>query len=317
MDELELLLLGTAAPGGWPEPGCRCASCTRMRATGRRVEPVNVLLDGVPLGQCPRQEAEGGYEARGPRGHRVLYASRPGARPWPPAPGPYDAVLLDLAGDPSHLGRLRHAGAVTPATRIEAVQVDHRLPSPEELSRRLDHWRRPYSPPWRTLILGGSRSGKSEEAERRVLARGDVTYVATGITHTDDPEWRARVTAHRQRRPSWWRTVETIEVADLLRTATGTLLIDGLGTWLAATFDALDAWEDPGAVEPRVEELVGAWRATSAEVVAVTDEVGLSVVPATGSGRTFRDTLGILNQRLATESEETTLVVAGRPLDLS
>ncbi|HEY0538706.1 MAG TPA: bifunctional adenosylcobinamide kinase/adenosylcobinamide-phosphate guanylyltransferase [Actinoallomurus sp.] len=316
MDALELHLLGAAAPGGWPEPGCRCASCTRMRAARRRLEPTRVLLDGVPLDQCRRQEVPGGYDVRTPRGHRVLYASHPGARPRPPSPGPYDAVLLDLAGDPSHLGWLRHIGAVTAATRIEAVQVDHRVASPVELEHRLERWRRPFTPPWRTLVLGGARSGKSEEAERRVVTSAEVTYVATGVMHADDPEWRARIAVHRERRPGWWETAETIDVAGLLRTASGTLLIDGMGTWLTAMFDALGAWEYPRAVEPRVDELVKAWRSTEAHVVAVSDEVGLSVVPDTTSGRAFRDMLGRLNQRLAAESEETALVVAGRVLEL-
>ena len=287
-----------------------------MRAAKRRLEPTRVLLDGVPLDQCRCQEIPGGYDVRAPRGHRVLYASGPGGRPRPPAPGPYDAVLLDLAGDPSHLGWLRHVGAVTPATRIEAVQVDHRLASPAELERRLDRWRRPYSAPWRTLLLGGARSGKSQEAERRVLASPAVTYVATGARHADDPDWRARVAAHRERRPAWWETAETIDVAGLLRSSHGTLLIDGMGTWLTAMFDALGAWEYPRAVEPRVEELVDAWRSTEAHVVAVSDEVGLSVVPDTTVGRAFRDMLGLLNQRLAAESEETALVVAGRVLEM-
>jgi adenosylcobinamide kinase / adenosylcobinamide-phosphate guanylyltransferase len=316
VDALELRLLGTAGPGGWPEAGCRCASCTRMRTARRRLEPTEVLLDGVPLDRCDRREIPGGYEIRTPRGHRVLFAARPGARPRPPSHVPYDAVLLDLAGDPAHLGWLRRIGAVTPATRIEAVQVDHRLISPDELERRLERWRRPYSAPWRTLILGGARSGKSEEAERRVLTCPDVTYVATGVMHADDPDWCARVAAHRERRPGWWETVETTDLAGLLRTASGTLLIDGMGTWLTATFDALNAWEDPRAVEPRVEELVEAWRSAEVQVVAVSDEVGLSVVPATASGRAFRDALGRLNQRLARESEETALVVAGRVLEL-
>jgi adenosylcobinamide kinase/adenosylcobinamide-phosphate guanylyltransferase len=317
MDGLELHLLGTAGPSGWPEPGCRCSSCTRMRAAKRRLEPTRVLLDGVPLDRCRRQEIPDGFEVRTPRGHRVLYASRPGARPRPPSPGPYDAVLLDLAGDPSHLGWLRHIGAVTPATRVEAVQIDHRVKSPVDLERRLRQWRRPVPTPWRTLVLGGARSGKSREAEQRVLACPDVTYVATGVMHAEDPDWQARIEAHRERRPAWWETVETIDVAGLLRTASGTLLIDGMSTWLTAMFDALGAWEYPRAVEPRLDELIKAWRSTDAHVVAVSDEVGLSIVPETASGRAFRDMLGRLNQGLAAESEETTLVVAGRVLDFT
>ncbi len=313
---VDVHLLGTAGPRGWPEPGCRCASCGRMRASGRHMEATRVILDGVPLDRCRRREVPGGYDVRTPRGHRVLVASRPGGRPWPAETVPYDAVLLDLVGDPAQLGRLRREGVVTDATRVEAVQVDHRISSPAELDRRLSLWTRPTPGPWRTLVLGGARSGKSREAELRVLARPEVTYVATGIMHGDDPEWRARIAAHRQRRPHWWETIETIDLAGLLRTATGALIIDGMGTWLTAVFDALGAWEYPRAVTPRINELVDAWRATRAYVVAVSDEVGLSVVPETPAGRAFRDMLGRLNQRLAAESEETALVVAGRVMEL-
>ena len=60
-----------------------------------------------------------------------------------------------------------------------------------------------------------------------------------------------------------------------------------------------------------------AWRQTAALVVAVSDQVGSGIVPATPSGRLFRDQLGWLNQRLAAESEETLLVVAGRVLSIT
>jgi adenosylcobinamide kinase/adenosylcobinamide-phosphate guanylyltransferase len=225
-------------------------------------------------------------------------------------------VLLDLAGRPEHLGLLRHRGAVTAATEVLAVHVDHRVSSVRELERRMGWWRRPRGGPYRTLLLGGARSGKSAQAELRLAADPSVTYVATGVLRDDDPEWTARIEAHRQRRPSWWRTVETADVAPLLRTATGTVLLDGVGTWLAAVMDACGAWEDVAAVRPRVEELVEAWRGTEARVVAVSDEVGLSLVPSGAGGRAFRDVLGGLNQRLAAESEETALVVAGRVVDL-
>ncbi|NUO97135.1 MAG: bifunctional adenosylcobinamide kinase/adenosylcobinamide-phosphate guanylyltransferase, partial [Nonomuraea sp.] len=99
--------------------------------------------------------------------------------------------------------------------------------------------------------------------------------------------------------------------------ATTPLLIDGLGTWLAAVFDEHGAWEgDRAPVAARCAELVAAWRSTPVPLVAVSDEVGMGVVPATSSGRAFRDALGLLNERLAAESEYVALVVAGRLLEL-
>jgi adenosylcobinamide kinase/adenosylcobinamide-phosphate guanylyltransferase len=315
-------LLGTAGPHGWPEPGCRCASCGRLRASGDAHRPPTlVLVDGVPLEECPREEVPGGYDVRAPGGERILYASGPGAAPEPMPGVRYDAALLDLIGRPEHLGGLRHGGAVTSATEIVAVHVDHRIASPAELGRRLGWWLRPRGGPYRCLVLGGSRSGKSREAELRLAAHPNVTYVATGRTDDADPEWNARVAAHRERRPSWWRTAETADVAGTLRGASGAVLVDGLGTWLTAIMDACGHWEAPAAmaaaVEPRIDELVDAWRTTEAHVVAVGDEVGLSLVPTSPGGRVFRDLLGLLNQRLAAESEETSLVVAGRTLELS
>jgi adenosylcobinamide kinase/adenosylcobinamide-phosphate guanylyltransferase len=313
---MNIELRGTAAAQGWPAAGCRCASCNRLRASGVRHEPFAALIDGVPMDGLPRTEVPGGHEVRSPGGGRVLVAAGPGARPEPVPGARYGAVLLDLAGSPEHLGLLRRAGAVTSATEVAAVHVDHRLPSPAELERRMAFWNRPGGGPFRTLLLGGSRSGKSAEAELRLAACPDVLYVATGPVRDDDPEWAERVAAHRRRRPSWWRTAETAALADVLSSATGAVLVDGIGTWLAAAMDEAGAWDDPSRVLPRLDELVEAWRGTAARVVAVSDEVGLSLVPATASGRAFRDLLGLANQRLAAESEEAALVVAGRVMEL-
>ncbi|NKZ06394.1 bifunctional adenosylcobinamide kinase/adenosylcobinamide-phosphate guanylyltransferase [Actinomadura latina] len=307
---------GIAAAQGWPAPGCRCASCGRLRAAGVRHGPLAALVDGVPLEDLPRTDVPGGHDVRGPGGGHVLVAAGPEARPEPMPGVEYAAVLLDLAGSPEHLGYLRRAGAVTSATRVSAVHVDHRLPSEAELERRMAFWDRPPHGPFRTLLLGGSRSGKSAEAEMRLAACPDVRYVATGPVRDDDPEWTARVAAHRLRRPAWWRTAETTDLADVLASGTGAVLVDGIGTWLAAAMDETAAWDDPSRAAPRIDALVAAWRATAARVVAVSDEVGLSLVPATPSGRAFRDMLGLVNQRLAAESEEAALVVAGRVTEL-
>ncbi|TNY36198.1 bifunctional adenosylcobinamide kinase/adenosylcobinamide-phosphate guanylyltransferase [Thermomonospora catenispora] len=313
---MEIELPGTAGPRGWPEPGCRCASCNGLRARGTAFEPTRALIDGVPLEDLPRREVPGGYDVRAPGGGRVLYASGPGARPEPAAGVVYDAVLLDLAGCPEHLGLLRHRGAVAATTRVFAVHNDHRLPSPEELRRRLRWWTRPEEGPHRTLLLGGVRSGKSAEAELRLLTHPRVTYVATAAPRRGDAEWTARIEEHRRRRPHWWRTVETTDLAGVLSSATGAVLVDGVGAWLAAAMDEAGAWDDPSRVDPLLEELVAAWRAARARVVAVSDEVGLAPVPLTAAGRAFGDRLGRLNQRLAAESEEAALVVAGRVLEL-
>jgi adenosylcobinamide kinase/adenosylcobinamide-phosphate guanylyltransferase len=313
---MNIELSGTASANGWPASGCGCASCSRLRAAGVRYEPMRVLLDGLPLEKFEKREVPGGYEVEG-RDGRVLVAKGPGERPEPSDGAVYEAALLDVIGSPEHLGFLRRIGAVNARTDVRAIHVDHRVRSPEELERRLGYWLRPPDGPHRTLLLGGGRSGKSAEAELRLLAHADVTYLATSNPRADDPEWEARVAAHRRRRPPWWRTVETTALAETLRSAEGAVLVDGIGTWLAAVIDEAGAWDDPASVRPRLDALIAAWRATPARVVAVSDEVGLSLVPMTSSGRAFRDLLGTLNQRLAAESEDAALVVAGRIMELT
>ncbi|MFD0686848.1 bifunctional adenosylcobinamide kinase/adenosylcobinamide-phosphate guanylyltransferase [Actinomadura fibrosa] len=313
---MNIELHGIAGPLGWPEPGCRCASCNRLRRAGTSHEPANVTIDGVPLNDFAWTEVSGGHDIATPHGGRILLASGPGSTPAPVPDVEYDAVLLDMVGSPEHLGYLRRAGAVTDKTRILPLHVDHRISSPTELQRRMGFWLCPQDGPYRTLLLGGSRSGKSAEAELRLAAYPEVTYVATGILREDDPEWTQRIAAHRSRRPSWWRTLETADLVGVLKSASGAVLVDGIGTWLTAVIDEAAAWDDPSQIGPRLDELVAAWRDTAARVIAVSDEVGLSLVPATPSGRAFRDLLGRLNQRLAAESEESALVAAGRVLEL-
>jgi adenosylcobinamide kinase / adenosylcobinamide-phosphate guanylyltransferase len=136
-----------------------------------------------------------------------------------------------------------------------------------------------------------------------------------------DAEWADRVARHRARRPPGWRTVESLDIAGALRSETGALLIDGIGTWLAGVMDEAGQWaDDPratGIIHARIDELIDAWRQTTALVVAVTDQVGSGLVPAYPAGRAFRDQLGWLNQRLAAESEVNLLTVAGRVTTLA
>ena len=329
-----------------------------MRATGEARAPTRVVVDNVlrlgeGLGQGlgdgkppsgyrirPLPAPPAVYDVTGPAGDRVLAATAPGplarsALAAAGAAGPYDLVLLDVVEAPQQLGELRRRGAVRTTTEVVAVHLDHRASSSAELVRRLGFWgvrmvadgatvstgsvpaARPGAP-HRVVVLGGARSGKSAEAELRLASEPDVTYVATAAGGADDPEWRARIAAHRSRRPPGWRTVETTDLAAVVRAAGGPLLVDSIGGWMSAVLDDCDAWAGGAAdhVRARVDDLVLAWRDTTAYVVAVSDDVGGGVVPATPSGRRFRDELGLLNQRLAAQSEEVALVVAGRVLAL-
>lgn len=167
------------------------------------------------------------------------------------------------------------------------------------------------------LVTGGARSGKSRWAEGRLSGRGPVDYVATSDAGGEDAEWRSRVALHRERRPADWNTLETTDLVGVLGgTGTAPVLVDCVSVWLARRLDELDAWEsgDEGWREPlrqRTDELLSAVRQTSREVVLVTNEVGSGVVPATASGRVFRDELGRLNAELAAACDEVWHSVAG------
>ncbi len=169
----------------------------------------------------------------------------------------------------------------------------------------------------RTLVTGGVRSGKSAHAEGLLAGRAAVTYVAPGPTASaDDPEWAARITAHRNRRPRHWTTLET---ADLSALPDGPVLVDCLGTWLTAQLDDLDAWAGGDRWRPALDDRLAATLAAVAagdDLVLVTNEVGFGLVPEHSSGRLFRDLLGTVNQRVAAVCDEVHLVVAGRVLRL-
>ncbi|MDC5698398.1 bifunctional adenosylcobinamide kinase/adenosylcobinamide-phosphate guanylyltransferase [Intrasporangium calvum] len=172
-----------------------------------------------------------------------------------------------------------------------------------------------------TLVTGPVRSGKSRHAEELLALHRDVLYVATGRPAADDDDaWAERVRSHQHRRPTSWRTLETVDLDAALSEAPGPVLIDCLGTWLTAQVD-LVGWDDlPVAaahLRERTDSLVESLDRVAHPVVIVTNEVGWSLVPMTASGRFFQDELGRLNARVAHVAAAVHLVVAGRVLDLS
>ena len=163
-----------------------------------------------------------------------------------------------------------------------------------------------------TLVLGGARSGKSAYAEGLVRPCAPPwTYLATAQAFDD--EMRARIDKHRGRRDARWQTIEApLEVVEAISAPElpRPLLIDCLTLWLSNT---LLAGADLTAASDR---LIDALEAANGPIVAVSNEVGLGIVPDTPLGRQFRDAQGWLNQRVAAVADRVVLLAAGLPLTL-
>lgn len=157
------------------------------------------------------------------------------------------------------------------------------------------------------VLIGGARSGKSRLAVELARAAGrPVTFVATGWA--GDEEMAARIARHREERPPEWSTVEEPrELARALRAVPTdeTAIVDCLSLWVANL---------EGAAPTDGAEVAAA---RAGLTIAVTNEVGLGIVPDNAAARAYRDELGRVNAQWAALADEAWLVVAGRRLSLS
>jgi len=163
-----------------------------------------------------------------------------------------------------------------------------------------------------TLVLGGTRSGKSAHAERLALATGrPVRYVATA--DACDPSMAERIAAHAARRPAGWTTSEAGE--DLAGALAGAQvsLVDGLGVWIAGVL--YRAQKGAKHVHRQVEGLIEA--AAQTDVIVVAEEAGQGMLPADAQSRAWLDLLGESVQRLSAAADRVELVVAGRAITLT
>lgn len=164
----------------------------------------------------------------------------------------------------------------------------------------------------RELILGGARSGKSALAEQRAQDSGmEVVYIATAEAR--DGEMAERIADHRERRPDHWHCIEEpLQLADVLRqqaAANRCLLIDCLTLWLS---NLLAAGEE--TFERERDALLALVPQLPGQIIFVSNEVGLGVVPMGELTRRFCDESGRLHQAVAAQCERVTFVTAGLPM---
>jgi adenosylcobinamide kinase / adenosylcobinamide-phosphate guanylyltransferase len=167
----------------------------------------------------------------------------------------------------------------------------------------------------RTLILGGARSGKSTLAERFASESGrELVYVATA--QAGDEEMAVRIAHHRARRDAQWSCVEEpLQLASVLRQharENRCLLVDCLTLWLSNLL--CDA--DPQRFDIERDALLDVLPHLPGEVLMVSNEVGLGIVPMGTLSRRFVDEAGRLHQSIAAVSERVLFVAAGLPLVL-
>jgi histidinol-phosphate/aromatic aminotransferase/cobyric acid decarboxylase-like protein/adenosyl cobinamide kinase/adenosyl cobinamide phosphate guanylyltransferase len=173
-----------------------------------------------------------------------------------------------------------------------------------------------------TLVIGGTRSGKSRRGEQLAAETGlPVRYVATA--DPGDASMAERIRTHVERRPADWTTVE---VGDSLADAVGAghcVLVDGLGPWIATELHRADAFEEASdaalaRVRAGVEAGIDGVLAAAGErvVIVVAEEAGGGVLPPDAASRAWVDMLGEAVQRLADAADHAELVVAGRAIPL-
>lgn len=172
------------------------------------------------------------------------------------------------------------------------------------------------------LVTGGARSGKSRHAEALIADSPQVLYIAT--SQIFDEEMAARIQHHRDGRPPHWRTAECWRHLDALITPDNApeeaILLECITTMVTNLLFAMGVDTDPDnwdyaameqAIEDEIRTLIDACQRCPAQVVLVTNEVGMGIVPENRLARHFRDIAGRVNQRLAAAADEVWLVVSG------
>ncbi len=173
------------------------------------------------------------------------------------------------------------------------------------------------------FVLGGVRSGKSTYAEERAAEIGGSRVLMVATAEAKDEEMVERIRQHRENRPAAWRTVDASQnPAAAIRSALGeakVVLVDCLSMLVSNILLSMADDDDQSYFDPSIEQkmrdevgaIVRCVSEIDADLIVVSNEVGMGVVPPSAAGRAFRDLLGRANQLVAEAADEVILMVAG------
>lgn len=173
-------------------------------------------------------------------------------------------------------------------------------------------------------ISGGARSGKSRYAESRAKAYSSVAYIATAVSIDD--EMTERIARHKEQRPATWRTIEAYKhigpilenldedaaLLDCLTVMVTNLLFEQECDWDKLSQVQKNALEE--SILSETNTLIEGAKASKADIIAVSNELGMGLVPEYPLGRLFRDIAGKVNCALAQAADEAWFVVSGIPM---
>ncbi len=168
------------------------------------------------------------------------------------------------------------------------------------------------------LVLGGVKSGKSRYAEQQARAWAaqagnsdhSVVYLATAENH-EDGDFSRRISRHRAQRPAEWITIEEpFNISAIIASASGEnqcVLLECLTLWVS------NLLQDEAMLSQHIDDFCQIFDAYEGEIIVVSNETGLGIMPPNALARRFGDEVGILHQRLAGLCDEVVLTVAGLP----
>ena len=175
-----------------------------------------------------------------------------------------------------------------------------------------------------TLILGGARSGKSSFAEKIAQKKGgdEVTYLATA--EAKDEEMKKRIKHHQKTRNKKWKTIEEpLFLGEVLSSisAKEVVLVDCITIFLtnhlfSNTNDSeeINYAKKENIIMDEIDKIVE--NAKNKDIILVSNEIGMGVVPSNKLGREFRDISGRVNQFLAKKADDVYITIAGLPVEL-